>query len=758
MEQNSTNTQKIRALPWALAGDGANIVFVNLTFAGPVFLLFLDSLNLDKPQIGVVLSIIPFCGLVSLFLMPLIAWVGYKRTYLIAWGMRKFVLALLIATPWVLRQWGPHAAFIFVAGVILAFSLCRSIGLTAFSPWVLEFVPNNVRGKFTALQNIVFVALGAATLAAAGPVLGDDPPLDRFTILFMVGIGFGLLSVMFYVPVPGGRSIRTDDQQGRGFRSMGKALCNRQFLLFLLVGALVTLAWAPLSMGGFLPLFLKEQVGFEPDEVLYFNAVHMGSGVVSCFVWGWAADRYGSKPVLYLTILVLWFYPMGLWTLPRQSGLSFYAALALAMTMGMAVPGWSIAYTRLLFVKLIPRDQRSGYSAVHLAWFGLISGLAPLIAGQVLQRTAALRGEVGFLVIDPYTPLIASALVLMGLAMFVLSRVTSDSNVPVARFAGMFIQGNALAAMQALIAYQLGGVEGKRVSTIERLGQAKSPLSVEELIEGLHDPGFNVRFEAIVSIARTRPDPRLTKALIDVLQAAEPDMRITAAWALGRVGDRRAVEPLREAINSDYPLLCARAARALGTLSDGASSPLLLERFNREPDTGLKLAYASALGALHEPQALVPLLDMLADLDDVDQRMELALAIASIAGQDNWFVLLARRVGKDAGDALGGVLLSMRRCLLRGVGEEGGGIAAVRDLIDHSVLAFGDGDVTGGVEHLTAVIESVPRDRLAPVAQIVLRDAGQRTVRFGADRLEYPMLCLHALHTGFGASAQPLAS
>ena len=48
-----TNAEKIRALPWALGGNTANIIYANLASAGPVFLLFLN-----KTQIGLVLSMI----------------------------------------------------------------------------------------------------------------------------------------------------------------------------------------------------------------------------------------------------------------------------------------------------------------------------------------------------------------------------------------------------------------------------------------------------------------------------------------------------------------------------------------------------------------------------------------------------------------------------------------------------------------------------------------------------------------------------
>ena len=749
MRKTQTTAEKIRALPWALSGDATNAIFVNLAFAGPVFLLFLDKLDLDKKQIGLVLSIVPFSSLVAMWLAPATAWVGFKRTYLICMTCRKLVWLMLIATPWVFATRGQLSAFAYVVVVVLVFSLFRAVGFLAFGPWVQEFVPNRVRGKFSAAQNVVFVVLSASTLAAAGRFLGDKPEFHQFKILFGVAIFVGLVSVVLYSRVPGGGSTRGDSQQRSNFGSMWSALRDRQFLCFLAAGALVTLGWAPLSMGAFLPLYLKDEIGLEPDQLLYFNATLFGSGAVSCFIWGWAADRYGSKPVLLLTVAGFWFYPLGLWLLPAHSALSFVTAMALAVYVGLLIPGWSVTYSRLLYVKLIPLDQRSGYAAVHQASVGVMAGVAPLIAGRVLESTSSLHVSLGLLEIGPYTPLMWSGLVLMGLAIFVLSRLASDGEMPVTRFAGMFMQGNALAAMQALIAYRLGGVEGRRVSTIERLGKTRSPLSVDELIEGLSDPSFNVRFEAVVSIARTRPDPKLTEAMIKVLRGGEPDMSIAAAWALGRLEDQAAIEPLRDALESEYPLLRARAARALGTIGDTATENRLLACFHEEPDPGIKLAYASALGALNSTAAIDPLLELLDILEDNLQRGELTLAVAAIVGRDDWFVKLARRVEHNAGDTLGGVLLSMRRRLIRSTEQN----AELADLIDDCVRAFGDQDLDQGIERLRKITPLVPQEQLIPLAAKVLRHASDRMERFGSQRVEFAMLCMHILHTGFGAAS-----
>ena len=103
-------------------------------------------------------------------------------------------------------------------------------------------------------------------------------------------------------------------------------------------------------------------------------------------------------------------------------------------------------------------------------------------------------------------------------------------------------------------------------------------MTVEELLETLVDPRFNVRFEAIISIARMGPDPRLVEAVAGVLEGREISLSVIAAWALGRMGSDDALPALRRGLNSTYRSLQAHCARSLGTLGDQESAPLLLER------------------------------------------------------------------------------------------------------------------------------------------------------------------------------------
>ena len=73
-----TTAEKIRKLPWSIGSNSALTVFVQLTFFGSVFVLFLSELKLDKAQIGFLLSLIPFADVLALVIAPTVARFGYK--------------------------------------------------------------------------------------------------------------------------------------------------------------------------------------------------------------------------------------------------------------------------------------------------------------------------------------------------------------------------------------------------------------------------------------------------------------------------------------------------------------------------------------------------------------------------------------------------------------------------------------------------------------------------------------------------------
>ncbi len=737
-----TNAEKIQALPWSIAHDAGLTVFSQLVVFGSGFVLFLNELGLQKSQIGVLLALFPFFGLITLFAARTVARIGFKRAFLVFWGARYLVAAFLLMTPWVLSQYGSQGVYIFLVATLGVFSFCRAFGLTGLVPWKQEYIPDAIQGKYFATNNIVTSLTGFIAVSAAAFVIGRSDDLNRFLFLFAVGIVFGLLSIWAATFVPGGAPIMTPGEAKPAPLEFRRALRDRRFLSFNVGTGLVTLASGPL--GSFIPLFMQEQVGLDPGSVVLLQFGTLLGGLLSSYLWGWAADRYGSKPVMLSGVYGISLLPV-LWLfMPRGVYWSLYAALAIALFQGIANQSWAIGSTRFYFVGITPPDRRTEYSAVHTAWMGVISGTSLLIGGQLLDLTSGLSGQFMVFTLDPYTFLFIGGFVISLLSILFLLSIQGEGRVTMGEFAGLFLHGNPIVAFESLIRHHFARDELAAVSTTERLGLARSPLTIDELVAALRDPRFNVRFEAIISIARRGPDPLLIEALVEVLKGNEPALSVLAAWALGRLGDERAVEALRDSLDARYRSVQMHSARSLGTLGDQAVIPILLERLAQENDPGLQIAYASALGKLEVEAAAPILLKILRTHADPGGRLELALSLARIVGDERHFIKLLQDTEREMGTACSQSVSAF----LKKADRDHSNCAELKTALADGARHFALEDLERGAEWIVTAIGLLPDTEFSQTKIAILRECAERLAQSGAGRTEYILLALHVLNSG----------
>ncbi|MFN8531334.1 MAG: MFS transporter [Anaerolineae bacterium] len=640
-----TTAEKLRLLHWNVIQNAFNSVFAQLTFFGSAFVLFLDQLHVEFTQIGVLLSLVPFFGIVAIFIAPRVARFGYKRTFLTFWGIRKFITALLLLVPWVIDAFGVRVAVALVMLVVAGFSLCRAIAETGSYPWAQEFTPDSVRGRHAAVVDMAARITGLLAIIFSGFILGLPGGLERFTVLFGVGIVFGLLCVWSASHLPGGAPTQAPPVSVRNWMQV---IRDHRFSNFMIGLFLVTLAGAPL---GFLPLFMRDQIGLTDSQVVWLQMGGLFGGFSAIYLVGWAADRYGSKPVMLTGVVLRSILPLGYIFMPRGSDLGLPIALLIAFLWGISDVAWGVGSSRLLYVNVVPKEKKSQYLAVYYSMIGIVGGLSSILGGAALDVTHNLSAQYWNGTLDPFVPLFLASIVLASIAGIVLTRRLSvEGEVSLSEFASMFVHGNPLAAMETLIRYNRFTDERSTVLTTERMGQTHSALNVEELLDALKDPRFNVRFEAIISIARTSPDPRLVKALCEILDGTEVSLSVIAAWALGRIGDEHALPALRNGLDSHYRSIAAHCARSLGTLGDDTVAPMLLERLKTETDKGLQIAYSSALGHLRCEEALDTLLHVLEITENEGARLELALVITRIAAEEEPFIRLVRNARHDRSD------------------------------------------------------------------------------------------------------------
>ena len=424
--QSATDRVKIRALPWYLTHVALTSIFYLWTFGGSVFLLFLSELGLPKAQIGIMLSFFPFCGLVALVFAPFATRFGRKRVFLFCYSARYFVIITLLLLPWIIANLGQAAGVTFVFGVMIMVALLRAMGETAFYPWSQEFIPNSVRGWYSAIATVISTIASAIALLVAGVVVGSASGLSRFLWLIGIGTLFGLLGIIAMKWVPGGAPDRSEGKTVSHFTHMRDALRNPNLAAYLRgVGGVML---GSVLLTSFLPLYLKEKMGLSAGTVVTLDMVVMVGGALSSIFWGWAADRIGSRPILMSSLGIGLLLPVCWLFLPRQIPNTVYWCGLLYFVYGVIANGSAIGAGRLLFNSVIPQEKSTSYTAIYYAWIGLTGGIAPLLAGGILTLTAGFQTQIGMVVIDGQTILFILAFIILGYGLIEYGRVTPDGD------------------------------------------------------------------------------------------------------------------------------------------------------------------------------------------------------------------------------------------------------------------------------------------------------------------------------------------
>lgn len=731
-EEEVTTVEKMRGLPWAIAFSSTNQIFAYLTFFGPMIVLFFNLLGFTNSQIGNTLGILYITGIFSIFLVPFSARIGYKRTFLRFMSARALIVVFMLFTPYVLDRFGEHVVVWYVMAIVGMFAFFRTVTLVGWMPWSQEYVPSAMRGKYTAISSIFTNAVGFLTVVIAGWVVGDGENLNNFLYLFAASFVFAALTVWGATHVPGGAP-RPEEERKSHLRQVFVTLKDSGFLLFILGAGLITLANEP--MNAFLPLYTSEHVGLGADIAIFIQAANMLGGILSSYIWGWAADRYGSKPVMLLglgfraVVPVLWFI------IPRHTGISVWLALGISLVSGIANMGWLIGSSRMLYVSLVPSAKSGDYMAVWTTWGGITWAISQVLGGWLLDASANLSGHLWIFQFDSYIVLFAIALFVPFISFLLLRRVKEEGkDVSVGEFASLFFHGNPFMAVNAMIRFQRARDEQTTVMVTERLGQSRSPLTVEELLEALSDPRFNVRFEAIISIARREPDPRLTSALCTVLERDEPALGVVAAWALGRLGDPEALKSLRGALDAPYRSIQAHSARSLGTLQDDEIMPLLVRRLAEEDDLGLKVAFSSALGKLKAEKAVPDMLALLGEHEDRYLQLEIALALARILDEENHFIDLLRGARNDPGTAFSNAVNQTIPKYQPSLTEE-----QTAALVESAEL-FARSDMDSAVEKLLFGMDGVQVNGYNSAVDLILSECRMQLKLHKANRIDYLIL------------------
>ncbi|HPP07935.1 MAG TPA: MFS transporter [bacterium] len=422
MNKQIVEISKIRGMYWAITSEVFNTIFCYLTVFGSVFLLFLNELKIPAQRIGLLLSFFPFFGIIAPFLSSYVEYTGSKKVFLSCWATRKITIACLLFLPWIINRYGYHAGTLYLTGIIMVFAFLRAIAETAYYAWLKEFVPDHLRGKYTALGSIFPSIAGLMAIFFASYVIGKGYGVQRYMLTIGTGCIAGFISVFLMSFVPGGNPVK-DKKPSFKIKKVLEPLKDKNFINFL---CSIGCGIFGLSLMVFLPIFAKEKLSFLPGQIVFLDNATILGYLLTGFLWGHLGDRFGGRPVMITGLLIYCFVPLAWLFLPREEISLFRMALVLYFIAGSTQIARSVGTYRILYAGIIGNNEAIYYTSIYYAWIGLVGGFAPLFAGYELEMFSNLLLHFPYFTFDAYSVLFLINFLCQISAIFFIRKVKSD--------------------------------------------------------------------------------------------------------------------------------------------------------------------------------------------------------------------------------------------------------------------------------------------------------------------------------------------
>jgi len=153
-----------------------------------------------------------------------------------------------------------------------------------------------------------------------------------------------------------------------------------------------------------------------------------------------------------------------------------------------------------------------------------------------------------------------------------------------------------------------------RMAAASALGKIGDRRAVAPLADLLaRDTDWEVREMAAYSLGQLG-GPEAVARLIKAMSDPEPEVHKAAAWALGKVGGPEATARLIEAMADPDSSVRYAVAKALGQVGGPQATARLIEAM-ADSDSGVRCAVATALGKVGGPEATARLTEALVDPD-----------------------------------------------------------------------------------------------------------------------------------------------
>jgi MFS family permease len=326
---------------------------------------------------------------------------GERRKLVVRFAAAHRLLWILAAlVPFFpLGPWAPYRIWVF----LIVFSVASLSGLFSavpFTTWLIDLVPERIRGRFFAFRTFMAGTVGIVLGIGAGKFIDfwkDIHLTDEivaFSLMMIVGAGFGLWSVSILSKLhhPQFTKVGGHESLVHSLREPFQNQRYRKLFVFRVVSDLSAGVAAP-----FFGVYMLATAKLGFTFVATLATISTLVNLLTLPTWGRLCDRYGYKPVIAICaggkalFAVLW-----LFTSPNTFWL-----FVIIHIFGAFDGGLGIAIPNLIY-KTVPQDRRALYIAVDGSVVGIAATLAPLLGGALAGLLVHMQVSIAGLSIEHF--------------------------------------------------------------------------------------------------------------------------------------------------------------------------------------------------------------------------------------------------------------------------------------------------------------------------------------------------------------------
>jgi len=703
------------------AASNANLflmVVQQITVGGIMILFANDVLGFSATVIAILLAAQPVAEILRIPLLGVVERLGTRRSFAISSWVRFAALVVLIVMPF---EWLSLPLF----GLLLLITMAAwtIFTVTAWGVSMLTISTPQDRGDFFGKMRARFQYMQVIGILFIAFYIGDRVTAFEYRMLLVLAL---VLVVQRYwcerqlpdVRFPAETAHGPKKPLWRLFRE--SRLFGAPFWICLLVVVTQTPA---------LVMYLRQALHIPSNLVTGYLVLVALGGAVTLVLWGKLSDALGYRPFLLgLQILSLCSAPLLFFVLPFPSdakGLSglpadqwwSLATLSVFATLwGAFTAGTGIGQTSLLLAHVEHRDAFR-LQGLLTTIVSLAMALVTILLGQLVNHVAGTDMLVGWFHTDLFKNWYVSGIVLVNIGIFLLVLRMPNMRPEfsmTAFFTALFVQP----ARHLHLRTKVGAEdEQARLATARWFGRRPHPLALDPLIEFLDDPSYDVRVEAIRSVAVTESKAAARKLLTMLEDGEYIHFWDHIAWALGELRHEEAIPVLARRLADAQLANRTRAmcACALATL-EARNQASLIARAMEEPgvDSFLRTSGCRALLRLGVHEECRTIYRVLDDAELFVDRYELVTLVCRHLGIGTGW-LLDRRPGDRMGEMLERWVANLP-AQRRADGRE-----LIRQLHDHSEAL--------SERFLRETREMPPHPWLTPLREMVEAGEARRALR-----------------------------